>query len=70
MNKGKKYIESAKLIDKATIYEPAEALDLVCKTARAKFDETIEIHVRLGVDSRHADPVSYTHLMQQKYTFS
>ena len=55
MNKGKKYIESAKLIDKATIYEPAEALDLVCKTARAKFDETIEIHVRLGVDSRHAD---------------
>ena len=45
----------SKLIDKATIYEPAEALDLVCKTARAKFDETIEIHVRLGVDSRHAD---------------
>ena len=52
---GKKYTDSAKLIDKARAYEPAEALDLVCQTSKAKFDETIEIHIRLGVDSRHAD---------------
>ena len=52
---GKKYTESAKLIDKARLYEPAEALDLVCQTSKAKFDETIELHIRLGVDSRHAD---------------
>ncbi len=51
----KRYRESEKLIDRSKIYDPAEALDLVCKTAKAKFDETIEIHVRLGVDSRHAD---------------
>ena len=55
MKRGKKYQDSAKLIDKAKLYDPAEALDLVCKTAKAKFDETIEIHVKLGVDSRHAD---------------
>ena len=55
MNKGKKYNESAKLVDRATVYEPADALALACQTAKAKFDETIEIHVRLGVDSRHAD---------------
>ena len=52
---GKKYIDSAKLVDKAKLYESAEALDLVCQTAKAKFDETVELHVRLGVDSRHAD---------------
>ena len=52
---GKKYIDSAKLIDKSKAYEPAEALALVCETPKAKFDETIEIHIRLGVDSRHAD---------------
>ena len=52
---GKKYIDSAKLIEKNKAYDPAEALDLVCQTSKAKFDETIEIHVRLGVDSRHAD---------------
>ena len=52
---GKKYIDSAKLIDKSKVYDPAEALDLVCQTSKAKFDETIEIHIRLGVDSRHAD---------------
>ena len=52
---GKKYIDSAKLIDKTKTYDPAEALDLVCQTSKAKFDETIEIHIRLGVDSRHAD---------------
>ena len=52
---GKKYADSAKLIDKSKMYEPAEALALVCQTSKAKFDETIEIHIRLGVDSRHAD---------------
>ena len=52
---GKKYIDSAKLIDRSKAYDPAEALDLVCQTSKAKFDETIEIHIRLGVDSRHAD---------------
>lgn len=52
---GKKYIESSKLIDKAALYNPAEALDLTVKTAKANFDETIELHVRLGVDPRHAD---------------
>ena len=52
---GKKYIDSAKLIDKSKAYDPAEALELVCQTSKAKFDETIEIHIRLGVDSRHAD---------------
>ena len=52
---GKKYTDSVKLVDKSKAYEPAEALDLVCQTSKAKFDETIEIHIRLGVDSRHAD---------------
>ncbi|MBQ8253891.1 MAG: 50S ribosomal protein L1 [Clostridia bacterium] len=52
---GKKYIDSAKLVDTAKLYDSAEALDLVCQTAKAKFDETVELHVRLGVDSRHAD---------------
>lgn len=55
MKHGKKYVESAKLIDKAKLYDTAEALDIAVKTATAKFDETVEIHVRLGVDSRHAD---------------
>ena len=52
---GKKYTDSAKLIDKSKAYDPSEALALVCQTSKAKFDETIEIHIRLGVDSRHAD---------------
>ncbi|MGM9973645.1 MAG: 50S ribosomal protein L1 [Clostridiaceae bacterium] len=52
---GKNYIESAKLIDKSVLYTPEEALELAVKTAKAKFDETIELHVRLGVDPRHAD---------------
>ena len=52
---GKKYIDSAKLIDRSKAYDPSEALALVCQTSKAKFDETIEIHIRLGVDSRHAD---------------
>ncbi len=55
MRKGKKYVESAKLIDRSKLYDPSEALDTVVKTAKAKFDETVEIHVKLGVDSRHAD---------------
>ncbi len=55
MKKGKKYQDSVKLIEKSKLYDAAEALDLVCQTAKAKFDETVEIHVRLGVDSRHAD---------------
>ena len=55
MKHGKKYIESAKLVDRSKLYESNEALDLACKNAKAKFDETIEVHVRLGVDSRHAD---------------
>ena len=52
---GKEYVESSKLVDKSVLYTPAEALDLAVKTAKAKFDETIELHVRLGVDPRHAD---------------
>ncbi len=55
MFKGKKYTDSTKLIDKSKLYDSEEALALVCQTAKAKFDETIELHVRLGVDSRHAD---------------
>ena len=55
MKRGKKYVEAAKLIDRMTQYEPEEAIDLVKKTAVAKFDETIEAHIRLGVDGRHAD---------------
>ena len=55
MFRGKKYQDSAKLIDNTKLYDPSEALDLVVQTAKAKFDETIEVHIRLGVDSRHAD---------------
>jgi len=55
MKRGKRYIESVKLIDRAKLYDPVEALDLVKKTAKAKFDETVEVHIKLGVDSRHAD---------------
>ena len=55
MKHGKKYVDGAKLVERAKLYEANEALDLACKTATAKFDETIECHVRLGVDSRHAD---------------
>ena len=56
MKHGKKYNESVKLIEKGMQYAPEEALDLAVKTAGAKFDETIEAHIKLGVDSRHADP--------------
>ncbi|MGM9522324.1 MAG: 50S ribosomal protein L1 [Oscillospiraceae bacterium] len=55
MFRGKNYKESAKLIDKSVSYEPAEAFELITKTSKAKFDETVELHVKLGVDSRHAD---------------
>jgi len=55
MKRGKKYTESAKLVDKLAQYDPIEAIELVQKTAKAKFDETVEAHIRLGVDSRHAD---------------
>ena len=55
MKHGKKYVDSAKLIDHLNAYDPAEACELACKTSKAKFDETIEISVRLGVDPRHAD---------------
>ena len=55
MKHGKKYVEAAKLVDRATQYEPAEAIALVKKTATAKFDETIEVHIRTGCDGRHAE---------------
>ena len=55
MKHGKKYVDSAKLIDRATQYDVAEALDLAVKTGKAKFDETVEVHVKMGVDGRHAD---------------
>ena len=55
MKKGKKYIASAELIEAAKLYDPSDAMKLVSETSKAKFDETVEVHVRLGVDSRHAD---------------
>ncbi|MCL2617564.1 MAG: 50S ribosomal protein L1 [Defluviitaleaceae bacterium] len=55
MKRGKKYLERSKLVNRDTQYATAEAIDLVQKTARAKFDETVEAHIKLGVDSRHAD---------------
>lgn len=55
MKHGKKYVDSAKLLDRSKLYEESEAFDAVIKSAKAKFDETVELHVRLGVDSRHAD---------------
>ena len=55
MKRGKKYVEAAKLYDKTQQYDVAEAVDIVKKTSTAKFDETVEAHIRLGVDGRHAD---------------
>ncbi len=55
MKHGKKYVDSIKAVDLTKLYDPSEALALACQTAKAKFDETVEVHVRLGVDSRHAD---------------
>ena len=55
MFRGKNYKESVKLVDRSTLYDPEDAFDLVIKAAKAKFDETVELHIKLGVDSRHAD---------------
>ena len=55
MKHGKHYVDAAKLVDSTKLYDVNEALELACKTASAKFDETVELHVRLGVDGRHAD---------------
>ena len=55
MKRGKKYVEAAKLVDRAALYDTTEAIDLVQKTSTTKFDATVEAHIRLGVDSRHAD---------------
>ncbi len=55
MKQGKKYTASAALVERAKLYDTTDAIALVCQTAKAKFDETVEVHVRLGVDSRHAD---------------
>ena len=55
MKRGKNYIESAKLIDRSKFYDPVEAMELVVNASKAKFDETVEAHIKLGVDSRHAD---------------
>ena len=55
MKRGKKYVEAAKAVDRATLYDTAEAISLVKKSAVAKFDETIEVHIRTGCDGRHAD---------------
>ena len=55
MKHGKKYVDSAKLFDRANLYDVNEALDIAVKTGKAKFDETVDVHVKLGVDSRHAD---------------
>ena len=55
MFRGKNYKESAKLIDKQALYDPMDALNLVISASKAKFDETVELHVKLGVDGRHAD---------------
>ena len=55
MNHGKHYVDNKKLVDRTKLYDTEEALALCCQTAKAKFDETVELHVRLGVDSRHAD---------------
>ncbi len=55
MFRGKKYQESAKLVDRSKLYDTGDAMDLIVKTSKAKFDETIEAHIKLGVDSRHAD---------------
>ena len=55
MKHGKNYADSAKLVDRSKLYETEEALAVVCQTAKAKFDETVELHIRLGVDGRQAD---------------
>ena len=75
MKRGNKYQESLKLVDRTKLYDVQEGIELVKQTAKAKFDETIEASVRLGVNPRHADqqvrgavvPVSYTHLRRKRW---
>ena len=55
MKRGKRYVEAAKLVDRASLYEAADAISIVKKAAGAKFDETVELHIRTGCDGRHAD---------------
>ena len=62
MKRGKKYVEAAKAVDRATLYDAPEAISLVKKAAVAKFDETIEVHIRTGCDGRHADQQSVEQL--------
>ena len=64
MKKGKRYVESAKLVDRTNLYDVEEAVSIIKKTANAKFDETIEAHIKLGVDGRHADQQSYCLMVQ------
>ena len=59
MKHGKKYVDAAKLVDKSKLYEPGEALETVIKTSTAKFDETVELHVKLGVDSRQVKMLEF-----------
>ena len=54
-HRGKKYVDAVKMVDRKALYSPAEALDLVQKTSYAKFDSTVEVHMKMGVDPRHAD---------------
>ena len=61
MKHGKKYVDGAKLIERSRLYDTQEALDLCVKTGTAKFDETVEVHVKLGVDGRHADQQAARH---------
>ena len=68
MKRGKKYIEAAKLIDRGTFYDAEEAVGLVKKAAVAKFDETVEAHIRLGVDGRHADQQVQVKLLKFLYS--
>ena len=68
MKHGKKYNQGAQLVDRAALYEPSEALDIAVKTATAKFDETVEVHIRLGVDSRHADQ-QVSHVARDRYLY-
>ena len=55
MKRGKRYVEAAKVVDRASLYEAADAISIVKKAAGAKFDETVELHIRTGCDGRHAD---------------
>ena len=64
MKFGKKYTDSVKLIDTSKLYDAGEAIDLVCQTSKAKFDETIELHIRLGVDSEPVRPSALSYLQR------